>query len=607
MGAMPAHGSHVLFVPNQPLIHGLGQHQTVPPTQQQELKYVSDLIQSVGVLKEMHANTSMSATAGTAKGSTQPQSALSSPGQLKAVVSPLRLLSFKEELRNHPNSDWVTALLDGIETGVHLGYHGPRSHRISKNLSSAHTHPEVIDKEIQKEVDMNRILGPFDTPPLPNLQCSGVGVVEKKNGGWRMIMHLSAPADISINDGIDKEDFTLRYRTIDDAVKLVHKYGAGALMAKIDIKSAFRTIPVCYEDRELLGIFWREKFYVDRCLPFGLRSAPFIFNQYADALEWILQHNYNITDIIHYLDDFLLVGPPISKQCGQALAKMLKVCSQLGFPIALEKLEGPTAILTFLGILIDTTKMELRLPPDKLESLLQLLQQWQHTNRKISKRQLLSLIGKLSFAAKVVPAGRIFLRRLIDLSAKVKKLHHRVTLTVAARQDIKWWQDFLPGWNGVSLMLQPNWESSHDLQLYTDASGTLGFGAYFRGAWFSGTWSGEQLKHSIQWKEMFAIVAAAATWGPHWQRKKILFHCDNQAVVQVWQAKKPKDKSLASLCRKLFFLAAQNNYTITLKHTPGSSNELADALSRQQVSRFRALAPEADLQATTIPAWLTKL
>ena len=156
-------------------------------------------------------------------------------------------------------------------------------------------------------------------------------------------------------------------------------------------------------------------------------------------------------------------------------------------------------------------------------------------------------------------------------------------------------------------MLQPNWESSHDLQLYTDASGTLGFGAYFKGSWFFGTWSEMQLKHSIQWKEMFAIVAAAATWGPYWQRKRILFHCDNLAVVQVWQAKKPKDKSLASLCRKLFFLAAQNNYTVTLKHTPGSSNELADALSRQQVSRFRALAPEADAEASTIPAWLTKL
>ena len=345
-----------------------------------------------------------------------------------------------------------------------------------------------------------------------------------------MIMHLSAPQDHSINDGISKEEYTLRYSTIDDAVKLIHNQGTGARLAKIDIKSAFRTIPVCYKDRELLGIFWREKFYIDRCLPFGLRSAPFLFNQYADVLEWILRNNYSITNLIHYLDDFLLVGLPTSNDCEQALALMLDLCARLGFPIASEKLEGPTTLIVFLGILIDTQRMELRLPPDKLKSLRQLLQEWQYGKSKVTKRQLLSLIGKLSFAAKVIPAGRIFLRRLIDLSATVKKLHYRISLTAEAKEDIKWWQDFMPSWNGISLMIQPNWESSSDLQLYTDASGTLGFGAYFDGAWFSGPWSDQQLPKSIQWKEMFAIVAAVATWGSKWQRKRILIHCDNQAI-----------------------------------------------------------------------------
>lgn len=64
------------------------------------------------------------------------------------------------------------------------------------------------------------------------------------------------------------------------------------------------------EDRELLGIHWKQKYYIDCCLPFGLRSAPFIFNQYAEALEWILHHNYQIADIIHCLDDFLIAGKP---------------------------------------------------------------------------------------------------------------------------------------------------------------------------------------------------------------------------------------------------------------------------------------------------------
>ena len=54
-------------------------------------------------------------------------------------------------------------------------------------------------------------------------------------------------------------------------------------------------------------------------------------------------------------------------------------------------------------------------------------------------------------------------------------------------------------------MLQADWQTAADLNLFTDASGTLGFGAYFKGAWIMGTWSKEQLSRSIQWKELFAI------------------------------------------------------------------------------------------------------
>ena len=189
----------------------------------------------------------------------------------------------------------------------------------------------------------------------------------------------------------------------------------------------------------------------------------------------------------------------------------------------------------------------------------------------VQKRKLLSLIGKLSFAAKVVPAGRLFLRKLIDLSTKVKKLHHRVSLTACAKADIQWWLNFLPSWNGVSLMLQPNWEPAPDLNLFTDASGSIGYGAYFQGAWIAETWGDQHLRHSIQWKELFAILAATATWGDQWSGKKIRFYCDNQAVVKAWQSKAPKNHNLANLYRKLFLLAAKNNFNISLTHIPGFS------------------------------------
>ena len=122
-----------------------------------------------------------------------------------------------------------------------------------------------------------------------------------------MMMHLSAPLDHSINDGISKEEFTLRYSTVDDAVRIIRDLGPDTLLAKMDIKSAFRTIPVRPEDRELLGIYWQQKYYADCCLPFGLRS--YISNKYAKALEWILREQ-GIQYIIHYLDYFLIARKP---------------------------------------------------------------------------------------------------------------------------------------------------------------------------------------------------------------------------------------------------------------------------------------------------------
>ena len=190
-------------------------------------------------------------------------------------------------------------------------------------------------------------------------------------------------------------------------------------MAKLDIKHAFRLFPVRLEDSELLGIHWRGKFYIDLCLPFGLLSSPYLFNRLADAFEWLLKNNYHIQDLMHYLDDYFTVGPANLSFCAQNIKTILHMVSQMGIPLAPNKLEGPTTCLVFLGILIDTTYMETSLPDDKLHELISELQSWS-TRNKCLKRDLLSLIGKQNFACRIIPAGRIFLCRLIDLSTSAR-------------------------------------------------------------------------------------------------------------------------------------------------------------------------------------------
>ena len=239
-------------------------------------------------------------------------------------------------------------------------------------------------------------------------------------------------------------------------------------MAKTDLCSAYRQVPVHTSDQYLLGLEWGGTTYIDRALPFGLRSAPKLFSAVADGLAWAL-HCEGIVNCVHYLDDFFFWGPPASSACAAALDTATRLCSALGLPAAPEKTSTPTSVITFLGIEIDSVTQCLRLPRDKLSRLHGALSRWEH-KRHSSKRELQVLIGWLSHAASVVCPGRVFIQHLIDTSKIPGRPHHIVRLNADCRADLAWWSAYLEEWNRVALFpcLPPG------PTLVSDASGTWG-------------------------------------------------------------------------------------------------------------------------------------
>ena len=187
-------------------------------------------------------------------------------------------------------------------------------------------------------------------------------------------MDLSFPHGQSVNDDIDPSLCSLSYTTVDDIAAVVAQLGTGALLAKVDTESAYQLIPVHPQDRPLQAVQWDCKIYIDPMLNFGLHSAPKIFNAVTDALNWYLQQS-GIPLVFHYLDDFIIVGPPHSPQCAHSLAILDGVFAILHIPMAVHKHEGPTTCLVILGIEIDTKAGELCLPTNKLERLRSLLQE----------------------------------------------------------------------------------------------------------------------------------------------------------------------------------------------------------------------------------------
>lgn len=250
------------------------------------------------------------------------------------------------------------------------------------------------------------------------------------------IDHGLVPSRASVNDGIDKELSSLSYPTVDQLAAVVSKIGRGAFLVKADIKEAYRMVPVHPHDRRLLGVKWEEKMYVDKVLPFGLRSAPKIFTAVADAAQWIMLSK-GVENLLHYLDDFIFAAN--SRSAAEEMKQTLvDTWEQLGIPMEPSKLEGPETCLTFLGIEVDTEALQLRLPADKLSRVKEILQSTLG-KKAVTKRDLQSLVGLLQHATQVVWPGRSFLRRLHALLAQVgadRAAHHLIRLNQAARADI---------------------------------------------------------------------------------------------------------------------------------------------------------------------------
>ena len=470
-----------------------------------------------------------------------------------------------------------------------------------RNLISALEHPEVVSRYLAEEIAQGRVIkvGSDQEAERLGVHCSPFGVIPKRNrpNKWRLIIHLSAPEGESVNDGISKELSSLSYVRVDDVVDGILQLGRGALMAKMDIRQAYRNVPVHPQDRLLVGMRWQGQVYVDAALPFGLRSAPLIFTVLADVAQWLMRQR-GVAHVDHYIDDFVTLGPPGSPECARNAATMHEVAETLGLPPEPEKDEGPATTISFLGMELDSAALEVRLPPEKLHRMRAELARWRG-RKACRKRELLSLIGVLSHACKAVRAGRSFLRRLIDLSTVSKDLEGYVRLNREAKSDIEWWYQFCDQWNGVAMMRRVE-GVQEAASITSDASGGWGCVAYSGTEWFMLQWVGPIADCHITAKEMVPVVIAAVIWGNSWRGKTVRVWSDNAAVVSTINSGVSRNQDTMHLARCLAFITAKLELHLVASHISGVRNVLADALSRDNLPLFRSLYPQANPRPTPI-------
>jgi hypothetical protein len=509
------------------------------------------------------------------------------------VTTPLAASAWHRYLGRYPDRSWAHRLVHDILYGVDIGYRGNRRQQITcPNFINSEAEERAVTADIQKEIGLGRIAGPFLHSPYRHFRCSPLKTVEKKGktGQYRIIHHLSHPHGRSINTYT--AEWPCRLSRLDDALDIIRRLGRGCYMAKMDVQSAYRIIPVRPADWPILGMYWQRRFFFHRTLPFGLRSSCHIWERYATAAQWIITDVLDIDHITHYVDDFFLAAR-LESQCLIDVGRTKSLWQELGIPDSPEKTVGPSKQLIFLGILIDSDAMSISLHRDRISDILTKLGEW-HQLQTCSLRQLQSMIGILSFASMVVRHGRTFIQHMRDVASAhdaVDDPHDpdAIPLSTDFHDDVRWWLQFMTDWNGISLLWDLQWMDTSDiLQPHTDAC-VEGFAAVCGRDWFHARWTAEQQRlaqndnmsrDSMPWKELYAIVTAAATWGFRWTRRKVIFYTDCMPVVHALNKGSSRTRRMMQLIRVLHFHAARHSFVYSVRHLPGVDNTIADELSR---------------------------
>lgn len=180
-------------------------------------------------------------------------------------------------------------------------------------------------------------------------------------------------------------------------------------------------------------------------------------------------------------------------------------------------------------------------------------------HRKVTLREMHSLLGLLNYATGCIVPGRTFLRRLYDLTIDITCPHYKICLTNDARDDLAAWLLFMQSFNGRCMFLYDDWRPSDMVRLYTDTASTIGCAGVFGENWFAVRWPLEFQNYHINVLELFPIVVAVEIWRDNMANHKVLVLSGGEATVHVINNMTSQDKIIMRFVRRLVVAAMRFN------------------------------------------------
>ena len=508
-------------------------------------------------------------------------------------------------------------LVQFIEFGFPLGLSElPDLQSCSHNHGSSYSYYPHVDKFMSEEVVKGGLVGPFQKAPWWNTIVSPIMTAPKKPDSRRVVFDATF-GEKSLNNATPSDFYMgqpciYTYPKIDDFRRMVLRCGKGSWLWKQDLSRFFLQIPMDPLEYIRVGLIWRGLFFFFCSLAFGLRHSGLQGQRITDGLSWIhrrrglettLERPFNC---VNYSDDIGGVEETKSRAT-ESFAQLGWLMEDLGLDESVKKAEPPSTAMTYLGVMFDTVRMEMRVPPSKLAEIKSEIQLWVRKS-KITRRDLQSLLGKLFWISKVVRFSRVFMGRLLQLLRSMTRISDstKVALSAESRKDLVWWGKYLDHFNGIQMIVEEDpflleLDQMLDRPYDVCAGDATPIGC---GAWHGKQYWCRPLPRDLQdteipihLKEFWTMIVSARVWGEDWSGRCVTIFCDNDSVVDTINNKKPKDAALLSLLREFLYIVVTMKFIPVVRKISTKDNHLADFISRRHdVTAAETIFIKAGLQ-----------
>lgn len=404
---------------------------------------------------------------------------------------------------------------------------------------------------------------------MPDQVLSNIFIRAKQDGSYRLILNLK-----HLNEHVEKKHFKME--TLKSALHLVKK---DCFFAKLDLKDAYYSIPVHKDYRRYLCFIWKGQIFRYACLPNGLSSAPRIFTKVMKPVFSSLRKEGQTNSA--YIDDVLLQNDTYEK-CRDSVVKTATLVDNLGLTAHQKKsVFVPTQTIEFVGFLINSITMTVKLTAGKTEDL---VQKCSHliSRSRITIREFAQIIGKMIASEPGVPFAPLYYKLLeIQKDAELKRTRGQFDQIMIISNECKvclqWWVDNLKDQSRPIVRPKPNRKIESDSSL-------IGYGAYdsTSGNEYSGIWDKNDKVQHINYLELKAAFLALKRFATENEHVKLML--DNTTAIAYLTKMGGRKTLLNSLTKEIWEWCISKNIWISAYHIPGKLNERADALSRQKLS-----------------------